>query len=599
MHTHTCYPLAIYAPYWTIFVGFITSTIIQLYTFISGHSIIGFFRSWLCCKCCRNIKYDMTERDEWTEFPNVINIAPENPFSYKTQLQQQISVYLGDYKIEHDHTSNVFYKSNFLSVPNEKHYVLKYMNIYKCWVLIAEEEDHFKYEMIQVNDIITTEENEQKTVEMSTLKVNEDIHKYETIRRDDKIIAIEATPLNLLDLKFQKFKVFPSKKIEVDSSVSMSEFLYDQMINIKSPPFMLNRHWITFRGLKYYKHNVSDDTVLNINGSYRLTSVQSDPPGFRQTISYKFTHSHSTMLHATYTLFLLSMSSNVFVEQIWILIKHDNWGHLAQYDFDAKKMDNGLIQFSDENLQKMHDTFVCQQYQFSEAIEVVLRIQSSTSCKRYIGLVILIILMLMIIYQFVIDGTAFVEYSRNVTNYWYKYECFAYIISNSPNMKQFCIFVLCSMLLGDSFANRKYYSITGKYFKNLGKLYAILYIPVFLTHSMPWILAYSWLWITVCCFYYCIKRNYFVTEQTKSDEAHHERREPYIQNWMKFVCIGFIFYFFIILIPVSTMSRLYTGGWDEYWYSFYSVFTDRNTSDYFNLYQKRWVKVQQTIMWIF
>eukprot|EP01084_Bolivina_argentea_P022548 41902_1 len=126
-----CYPIVQHSPYWSICIGFVTSTIIQLMTYISGHGMLSWVTSCIRCRCFRNKVYDLSKTNKWDAFPEIIQITSINPF----KSNEKASGIYGSYSLHFDDNNEPYYKSRTPTSENQKFYELRYINkdLYKGW----------------------------------------------------------------------------------------------------------------------------------------------------------------------------------------------------------------------------------------------------------------------------------------------------------------------------------------------------------------------------------------------------------------------------------------------------------------------------------
>ena len=150
-------------------------------------------------------------------------------------------------------------------------------------------------------------------------------------------------------------------------------------------------------------------------------------------------------------------------------------------------------------------------------------------------------------------------------------------------MKQSVVFLLCWTLNEGAFLNQM-----GSAWKiGLWLIYFWLSFPVIITHVLPFAFAYCWILAAMFCMLVC--RLMCWMEGSSGNEKGNK------VNMILKIMAACSFYFFLLLWPIATMSRLYDGN--NYIYSLYSVYADRRTSDYIQEYIGEYHSITQWMLW--
>eukprot|EP01084_Bolivina_argentea_P263442 445904_1 len=618
-----CYPIVQHSPYWTICIGFITSTIIQLMTYLSGHGILSWLKSCIKCKCCRNKVYDLSKTNNWQSFPEIIQITSVNPF----KSNNEASGIYGTHLLHYDDENKPYYKSRTPTSENQKFYQLKYIKHeqlkYTGWTLVVNTEEKYKFDMIQtdLSDNTTENQNDPNQLELGLLT---DAERDITDEKHGEI-ALQA-----LDKKRHTFKLFPKTKYILNdtfwkNNVRKTNFELRQRAwdikygdkknkkkksdtdkkeetveKIKQSDFNINEHWIHFKGFQKYIHNVWKTETLNVNGKFVLKNINDDTykaDGMKDdtdvSVIFNFVHSTNNALTLRYKMKYRGRKKRLKLSSRKITIKHSDLGILVEIN-NTK----GFI-------------FKVYQHKYIKEMDIILRMESVSKSSFYRGEIITFVLTLMIFWQYIHDLIFFIKFFNLAdtqqaesgswfivsvwpeygVNNWTRYECYGYILTNSANMKQYIVFFLCWACCGGSFLTRKY-TLSGKIFLGFIILHFVLLTPIFLTHFLVYWFVYIWVLVLVIfvvglvilCVEWISKKIHFRIISAKS-------------GYMILTSLAIPTYILLVLFPVSTMSRYYsTGGYMD---SLVSVFNDRHTSEYVNDLQHKYFAIQQFFVWIY
>eukprot|EP01083_Nonionella_stella_P023579 65246_1 len=195
-------------------------------------------------------------------------------------------------------------------------------------------------------------------------------------------------------------------------------------------------------------------------------------------------------------------------------------------------------------------------------------------------------MMILALYQIYVDGAKLFQYAIYDNEHktvsaigFYNYQCYAVIVANSPNFKQiFLIFAVLIMGRTNAAIYVKHLIASRKILGILYLVYLMLYFPVLLTHTVPFMVIYAMpLVILIGCLVYRLLKierngNLMLLRQN-------EKIKDDIMFWSIWFLLIVLFYILSIL-SISTMVRLYDGTgffecvWDAMW--------ERNTSAYFD-----------------
>eukprot|EP01084_Bolivina_argentea_P224418 379487_1 len=169
------------------------------------------------------------------------------------------------------------------------------------------------------------------------------------------------------------------------------------------------------------------------------------------------------------------------INQSWL---HYESGYNINHD---RTGEIGYIPFTQDYIQlKEHHEFA----------DIPINITSSTK-TYYIMKIIATFMSLSILYQLYRDIYYFIMYYVNHSNYngWNYYSCYAFIITNSSNLKQVAVYYICYVLNTEQYQSKMYKKTVVQkliYYVLLCQL--LLLLPICFTHE--WALGLHWV---MCC----------------------------------------------------------------------------------------------------
>ena len=198
---------------------------------------------------------------------------------------------------------------------------------------------------------------------------------------------------------------------------------------------------------------------------------------------------------------------------------------------------------------------------------------------------------ILIIWQFVEDIIAFVNYTKKTDDVWKMYECYSFILFNGANIKQFIIFIICNVMIGKKAIARSNYTNYGLWtFYGLTILYLFLMIPPLITHFAAYMVYYLWLFIPEYLIIYGAykykKKLHHVISWQKANR---------IFQFLLIMTSGFVYCLFI-LWPIPTMSHVYHG--EDYLTALWTTFNQRHSEKYFESLFDKYDHIKQLILWV-
>ena len=591
-----CYPPITYSPYWLVILGFISSTVITIWTFFSGHSISSSISIVIKSKICCCIKYlqDDKKKNNFSAFPNEINIINAEPFNSSKEASFIYGKYIkqkksGNYGVPWYQSANKFANPHHhdKSSRQPRYHFIRYVHErpYKGWVITRSQISKYKYELKQISYIENESIQTSHSINKGDLSVpliagsNND----EELKLNDLTASIPHKALSALNEKIENWMIFGRKAKILGNNfwnqhVKLSEFLQLSHINDTK------QHWMELYGMKWkYKHNTMGHNVFNLNGKYIMSNYKSftgaeiEKNGIVMT--YNFKHCDDKLLSTDYKIF----RDNKHV----IRVHHDYLGVLCRL---VKFTDNDNENERKYDVEDMENNNYL--YHWNFGVNVKLKVSGpSNKYYGYFKMMMSFTFPVLIIWQFIEDIMAFIKYTKTTNDVWKMYECYSFILFNGANIKQFILLILCNALIGKQAISKSNYTNYGLLtFYMLTIIYLILMIPPIITHFAAYLTYYLWLFlpefiIIYCCDKYKKKLHHFISWQKANR----------IFEFSLIVCSGFIYCLFI-LWPIPTMSHVYSG--EFYLDALVHTFNQRHSQQYFQSLFDKYDHVKQLILWI-
>lgn len=218
----------------------------------------------------------------------------------------------------------------------------------------------------------------------------------------------------------------------------------------------------------------------------------------------------------------------------------------------------------------------------------ILNIESG-NISYYLSSFIAIFMVILAFYQLYIDGNQLFKYILNTNHdknlnvkHLDNYECYCIIITNSPSFKQIFLILAC-LIIGRTNAviYVKHLSIFRKLLGIVYIIYPVLYLPIFISHTIPFLVLY--LSPLIIVFGIGIWKLLKMQKMKKGLlYGYNDDNDESMKDEMFFLCIGFIFIFLVYILSilsVSTMIRFYGG--QTYFDSVGSALWERPSDQYF------------------